>query len=78
MKKIEKFIVNTVSDGKEPSSKRVAGMMGWIVCLIASLIGIFVPIVSVEIIELLFYTSCMLLGLDAVVGMFTKTKKPDS
>lgn len=66
----KKLFWNTISEGKNPSSKRVAGCLGWLVCLFASIVGIFYIIQSPDIIELLFWTSCALLGLDSVAGIF--------
>lgn len=69
---LKSFIWDTVSEGRNPSSKRVAGCLGWIVCLAASVIGIFYIIQSPDIIEMLFWSSCALLGIDSVAGAFKK------
>lgn len=68
--RIKNFIWNTVSEGKNPSSKRVAGCTGWIVCLIASIVAMFHSIPNPDVIEMLFWASCALLGLDSVSGIF--------
>lgn len=68
--RIKNFIWNTVSEGKNPSSKRVAGCIGWIVCLIASVVAMFHNIPNPDVIEMLFWASCALLGLDSVSGIF--------
>lgn len=68
--RIKNFIWDTVSEGKNPSSKRVAGCTGWIVCLIASIVAMFHNIPNPDVIEMLFWASCALLGLDSVSGIF--------
>lgn len=68
--RLKNFIWDTVSEGKNPSSKRVAGCLGWIVCLAASITALIIPIPNPDIIEMLFWSSCALLGLDSVTGMF--------
>ena len=64
------FVWNTISEGKNPSSKRVAGCLGWILCLLASIIAMFHTIPSPDIIEMLFWSSCALLGIDSVTSAF--------
>ena len=66
--------MNTVSEGKNPSSKRVAGCLGWILCLVAAVVAIFKIIPSPDIIEMLFWSSCALLGIDSVTSMFKPFK----
>jgi len=75
-KALKDFLFNLVSDGANPSSKRVAGVLGWVVCLAASIIGIFYPIQSPDVIEMLFWSSCALLGLDSIMGAFGKRRNP--
>lgn len=67
---LKTFIWDTVSEGKNPSSKRVAGCLGWMVCLFASIVAIFYAIPSPNIIEMLFWSSCALLGMDSVATVF--------
>lgn len=68
--RLKNFIWDTVSEGKNPSSKRVAGCTGWILCLIASIIALIRPIPNPDVIEMLFWASCALLGIDSVSGIF--------
>lgn len=70
--RLKNFIWDTVSEGKNPSSKRVAGCLGWIVCLSASIIALFHLIPNPDIIEMLFWSSCALLGIDSVSGIFKR------
>lgn len=69
MKKLYKWFMDLLSDDREPDAKRLAGFLGWLVCLLASIIGIFVAIQSIETIEILFWTSCILLGIDGIVNI---------
>lgn len=66
------FLYNTISEGKNPSSKRVAGVLGWIICLAAAIVALIRPIPSPDIIEMLFWSSCAMLGIDSVTGAFKK------
>ena len=73
--KFSTFFMNTISEGKNPSSKRVAGCLGWILCLVAAGVAIFKIIPSPDIIEMLFWASCALLGIDSVTSMYKPFKK---
>lgn len=64
------FIWDTVSEDKNPSSKRVAGCLGWILCLISAAVALFHAIPSPDIVEMLFWSSCALLGIDSVTSAF--------
>lgn len=76
--RIKNFIWDTVSEGKNPSSKRVAGCTGWILCLISSIVALFHLIPNPDIIEMLFWSSCALLGLDSVTTVFRpKPRNPN-
>lgn len=70
---MKKFIVNMLSANSPVSSKRVAGFLGWIVCLIITILSIFYPITVTNTIELLFWCSAGLLGLDSITGIWKKT-----
>ena len=70
--KLETFLMNTISEGKNPSSKRVAGCLGWILCLIAAIVAMFHGIPCPEIIAMLFWASTALLGIDSVMIPFKK------
>ena len=73
--RIKNFIWDTVSEGKNPSSKRVAGCLGWILCLGAAIVAMVKEIPSPEIIEILFWTSSALLGIDSIASAFNKHKE---
>ena len=76
--KFSTFFMNTISEGKNPSSKRVAGCLGWILCLVAAGVAIFKIIPSPNIIEMLFWSSCALLGIDSVTSMFKPFKNKNA
>lgn len=76
--KFSTFFMNTISEGKNPSSKRVAGCLGWILCLVAGGVAIFKIIPSPDIIEMLFWASCALLGIDSVASVFKPFKKKNA
>lgn len=71
----KQFWLNTISEGKNPSSKRVAGCLGWLACLAAAITALVKEIPSPDIIEMLFWSSCALLGIDSVTSMF-KSRNP--
>lgn len=73
--RIKNFIWDTVAEGKNPSSKRVAGCLGWLLCLGASVVAMIKEIPSPEIIEILFWTSCALLGIDSIASAFNNKHK---
>lgn len=69
MNKIWKIFLDTVSDTREPDAKRVGGFLGWMICVIISVFGVFIEIKSPYIVETLFWTSCILLGIDGIANM---------
>lgn len=54
------------------SSKRVAGFMGWIICLCVTIYGTIFSIPSPDIIEMLFICSTSLLGIDSITNIWKK------
>lgn len=54
------------------SSKRIAGFLGWLVCLFVVLWCTLNVIQAPAIAEILFYCSSGLLGIDAVMSPFRK------
>lgn len=61
-----------LSSDKSVSSKRVAGFMGWIVCLAAAIYSTMYAIPSTDIIEMLFICSTSLLGIDSITSIWKK------
>lgn len=56
------------------SSKRVAGFLGWLVCLFVVLYCTILCIQAPMIAEVLFYCSSGLLGIDAIMSPFRNRK----
>ena len=57
------------------SSKRVAGFMGWIICILLTIISTFYPFTVTDIVEMLFICSTSLLGLDSITSIWKKNIK---
>lgn len=66
------FLKNALSSDSAVSSKRIAGFMGWIVCLAAVIYSVITNNQSPDIVDTLFITSAALLGLDSVISIFKK------
>lgn len=54
------------------SSKRIAGFLGWIVCLFVVIYCTILSIQAPAIVDILFYCSSGLLGIDAIMSPFRK------
>jgi hypothetical protein len=54
------------------SSKRVAGFLGWIVCLSITIWSTIYTIPTPDIVEMLFICSTSLLGIDSITGIWKK------
>ena len=54
------------------SSKRVAGFLGWIVCLLTAIYSTMFVIPTPDIIEMLFICSTSLLGIDSITSIWKK------
>ena len=54
------------------SSKRIAGFLGWLVCLFIVIYCTILCIQAPVIAEILFYCSSGLLGIDAIMSPFRK------
>lgn len=67
--KLWKFFLGAISDKHEPDAKRLGGFLGWLVCMGITIVGVFVEIKSPEIVDTLFWTSCILLGIDGITNM---------
>ena len=72
MNKFISFLKDAVTSDNCVSSKRIAGLMGWIVCLV---LVIYCSIATKEApgaIDTLFVCSTSLLGLDSITNAFKK------
>lgn len=54
------------------SSKRVAGLLGWLVCLVLFIVGFWLEKKIPEFGDYVIITSTSLLGVDSLAGIFTK------
>ena len=72
MSKLSDFIKDALSSDSSVSSKRIAGCIGWIACLVCVFYALFTHTDSPNIVDTLFVTSAALLGLDSVVSIFKK------
>lgn len=57
------------------SSKRVCGILGWIVCLILLVLSFFLKVSVDEFADYVLITSASLLGVDSLAGIFTKSNR---
>ena len=74
MKEMFQILKDALNADSSTSSKRLCGMVGWIVCLICVIIAVLTNKDSPNIVNTLFLASTSLLGLDSVVSIF-KTKE---
>lgn len=72
MDKFKDFIVKMLSSNSGISSKRVCGVIGWIVCLIVLMYCSIQIIQAPDIMEVIVWTSTMLLGVDSITGIWKK------
>ena len=71
--KFNEILLSIVSDeNHQPSSKRISGLLGWILCLVIVGYSVIIQTQPPEIVDILFYTSTALLGVEAVVAPFKK------
>lgn len=68
----KQLLLNLFSNNKNPSIKRVSGFLGWIVCIIIVVYCQYFSIITIPIVESLFWFSTALLGLDSLVNTFSK------
>lgn len=72
MDKFKDFIVKMLSSNSGISSKRVCGVIGWIMCLLVMVYCSIQVIQAPEIMEIIVWTSTMLLGVDSITGIWKK------
>lgn len=69
---MKQFIKKMLSSDSSVSSKRVAGFLGWIVCLFLTIFCTIFAIPAADIVELLFICSTSLLGIDSITSIWKK------
>lgn len=75
MKKIKEYIRLMITSHSGISSKRVCGVLGFLVIMF---VIIFCTVISTQapvILETFIWAVCMLLGIDSVTGIFKKFDK---
>lgn len=66
------FFVKIFKSHSGVSSKRICGVLGWLVCLFICLWCTIHCIAAPEIVEILFICSTSLLGIDSITGIWKK------
>lgn len=74
-KKKYPFISMFLANSGGLSSKRVCGVLGWIVCLIILILSFFLKNSIDEFADYVLITSASLLGVDSLAGIFSKTNR---
>lgn len=64
------FFKNMVSSNDSVSSKRFAGLLGWMLCLVICIYCTWFAIQAPAIIEILFICSTSLLGIESVTNIW--------
>lgn len=72
MDKFKDFIVKMLSSNSNVSSKRVCGVIGWILCLLVMVYCSIQVIQAPEITEIIIWASTMLLGVDSITKIWKK------
>lgn len=57
------------------SSKRIAGLLGWIICLLILCLGFYFEKPINEFADYVLITSASLLGVDSLSGIFSKSNR---
>lgn len=69
------FLIKMFTAHSGLSSKRVCGVLGWVVCLFICVYCTILAIQAPMIVEYLFICSASLLGIDSVTGIWYNKKK---
>ena len=69
---MNKFIKEMLSSDSNVSSKRVAGFLGWLLCLVITWYCTYYMMPTPEIVEMLFICSTSLLGIDSITSIWKK------
>lgn len=70
MNRFLNFIRQALSADSPTSSKRLAGLAGWVACLGCTVYCVLYEKQSPDCLDLCFYTSSLLLGLDSITSIF--------
>lgn len=66
------ILKEAISSDSPTSSKRICGIIGWILCLLCVIYSVVTGIESPEIVYSLFIASTSLLGLDSIMNIFKR------
>lgn len=72
MKQLQKFLTLMVTSHSGISSKRICGVLGFIVILFILIYCTIYNIQAPLMIDTFIYSVCLLLGIDSVTGIFKK------
>lgn len=75
MKNIKKYLRLMVTSHSGISSKRVCGVLGFLVIMFAVIFCTVTSIQAPAVLETFIWAVCMLLGIDSVTGIFKKFDK---
>lgn len=69
------FITMFLANSGGLSSKRVCGILGWIVCLVLLILSFYLERKVDEFADYVLITSASLLGVDSLAGIFNKSNR---
>lgn len=75
MKKIKEFLKLIITSHSGISSKRVCGVLGFLVIMFAIIFCTVTGIQAPTMLETFIWAVCMLLGIDSVTGIWKDFKK---
>lgn len=75
MKKIKEYLILMITSHSGISSKRVCGVLGFLVIMFVIVFCTIAQIQAPIIIETFIWAVCMLLGIDSITGIWKDFKK---
>lgn len=75
MQKIKKYIKLMITSHSGISSKRVCGVLGFLVIMFSIIFCTISSIQAPAILETFIWAVCMLLGIDSITGIWKDIKK---
>ena len=75
MKKIKEFLKLMITAHSGISSKRVCGVLGFLVIMFVIIFCTVTAVEALAILETFIWAVCMLLGIDSITGIFKKFNK---
>lgn len=68
----KEFIIQSLSSDSSLSSKRVCGLLGWIICIALCVYCVISLKEAPDVVDLLFICSTSLLGIDSITNIWKK------